>query len=242
MWLEAILTREDLQGIAAKFSPLKILLGESGSLLLVAPDEVSLVADRGIVVKCDATLHWPVLGFDVPVSMHGLRVHVLPSVEERPEGATLVFRLEIDHTGVAMLPSFFDHTVTARVNQELREKRVELAWNFVNTLSHAFGLPGSLASAAAFSLKATAGRVKTTDSALGLAVDFEASVRARDAGTSTNATNGASGDSPAPRAPTSPRIAFDSRSLAMGAAAAWLLLAGARAVWGAGKPRRPWRY
>jgi|GEM_PF-1364463 hypothetical protein len=254
MWLEAILTREDLQGVAEKFSPLKLLLGDSGTLLLLAPEEVSLIADKGIVVKCDATLHWPVLGFEVPVSMRGLLVHVLPSVEERPDGATLVFRLQIDHAGVAMLPSFFDHTVTARVNQALTEKGVELAWNFVKTLSHVFGLPASFASAAGLSLKATAGRVKTTETALGLAVDFEASVRPRDGDASANATSEATEDaskgddqtatagganparvSPARRGP------FDSRSFAVGAAAAWLLLTGTRAVFGAGKPRPKWR-
>src|SRR5882672_1746175 len=155
MWLEAILAREDLQEIAERFSPLKILLGDSGSLLLVDPRDVSLIADAGIAVKCDATLHWPVLGFDVPVSMHGLTVHILPGVEQRPDGATLVFRLQIDHAGVAMLPAFFDHGVTARVNQELEGKHVQLAWNFVEALSHVFKLPPSLASASSFSIRAT---------------------------------------------------------------------------------------
>jgi len=126
--------------------------------------------DKGIALKCDATLHWPVLGFDVPVSMHGLLLHILPLVEERPDGATLVFRLQIDHTGVAMLPSFFDHGVTAKINQELEQKHVELAWNFVDTLSHVFKLPPSLASASGFALRATAGRVKATETALGSVV------------------------------------------------------------------------
>src|SRR3984957_9329717 len=182
MWLEAILTREDLQAVVERFAPLTILLGESGSLLLVAPPDLTLRPDKGIALSCDATLHWPVLGFDVPVSMHGLLVHILPLVEQRPDGATLVFRLQIDHTGVAMLPSFFDHGVTAKINQELEQKHIELAWNFVDTLSHVFKLPPSLASAAGFALRATAGRVKATEVALGLAVEFEASVQPRVAG------------------------------------------------------------
>jgi hypothetical protein len=246
MWLEGILTREDLQDIAERFSPLKILLGDSGSLLLVGPCEVSLNPDKGIAVKCDATLHWPVLGFDVPVSLHGLLVHVLPSVEERPDGATLVFRLQIDHAGVAMLPSFFDHGVAARVNRELEQKHVELAWNFVDTLSHVFKLPPTLASAAALSVKATAGRVKATETALGLAVDFSLSVQARGDGAAQNASNGADRrpSSPTTRADDSPtaeaagpRNVFDPRSLAIGAAAAWMLLASVRAIRGIGTRR-----
>jgi hypothetical protein len=177
MWLEAILTREDLQEVVEKFAPLKILLGDGGSLLLVGPCEVSLIPDEGIAVKCDAILHWPVLGFDVPFSMRGLLLQILPSVEARSDGAALIFRLRIDHTGVAMLPSFFDQGVTARVNQELERKHVEFSWKFVETLSHVFKLPPAIASASALSLRATAGRVKATETALGLAVNFEASVR-----------------------------------------------------------------
>jgi hypothetical protein len=243
MWLEAILTREDLEEVVREFSPLGIHLGETGSLLLVAPRDVSLLPGEGLGVKCDATLHWPVLGFDVPVSMRALTVRILPRVEDRPEGATLVFRLQIDHTGVSMLPSFFDDRVTARVNEELEKKHVELAWNFVHTLSHAFDLPPALASSAAFSLKATAGKVKTTESALGLAVDFEAKVKPR-AGSvnAASATFDRADVVPLPGSPShespSPRSFFDSRSLAVGAAATWLLLTGLRAVRSMGKRRR----
>jgi hypothetical protein len=249
MWLEAIFTKEDLQDVVARFAPLKILLGDNGSLLLVSPSDVSLVADKGIAVTCDATIHWPILGFDVPVAMHGLLVHIVPVVEERPDGATLVFRLEIDHAGVAMLPSFFDHTVTTRVNQELEKKHVELAWNFQDTLSHVFGLPGSLASASAFAIRATAGRVKATEKALGLAVDFEVFVRAREEAASASTPGGVSPMPPPEgaagtlpiRDPSVSRGAFDSRSLAVGAAAAWLLLASLRALRGPGRRRALWR-
>ena len=253
MWLEAILTREDLQAVVERFAPLTILLGESGSLLLVAPTDLSLMPDKGIALRCDATLHWPVLGFDVPVSMHGLLLHILPLVEERPEGPTLVFRLQIDHTGVAMLPSFFDHGVTAKIDQELEQKHVELAWKFVDTLSHVFKLPPSLASASGFALRATAGRVKATEVALGLAVEFEASVQprgvagegrgepgmvggAREPNAASRAPPAAGnepaarGDEPGPREANAPRSRFDPGSLAVGAVAAWLLLASFRAV------------
>jgi hypothetical protein len=181
MWLETIFAREGLEKIAVRFSPLKLLLGHSGSLVLVGPRNVSLVPEEGIALTCDATLRWPFLGFDVPVSMHGLLLQIVPTIEQRAEAATLVFRLQIDHAGVAMLPAPFDHAIAARINRELREKHVELAWNFIETLSHAFALPPGLASAAAFCIHATAGRVKVTETALGLAVNFEASVKPRDA-------------------------------------------------------------
>jgi hypothetical protein len=243
MWLEAILTREDLQEVVQEFSPLEIRLGDSGSLLLVAPSDVSVIPGQGVGVKCDATLHWPVLGLDVPVSMRALTLRVLPRVENRPQGATLVFRLQIDHTGVAMLPSFFDDRVTARVNEELEQKHVELAWNFVDALSHVFRLPPALASASAFVLTATAGKVEATETALGLAVNFRAEVRARGPSGDQDPSKGGDKDSPAGHAPSTlahsdPPGGLDARSLAIGAVATGLLFTGVRAIAGLGKPRR----
>jgi hypothetical protein len=251
MWLEAILTREDLRDVAERFSPLEIVLGVTGSLLLVSPRDVSLVPDKGLALTCDATIHWPVLGIDVPVSLRGLLVNVLPAVEARGSATALVFRLQIDHTGVAILPSFFDHTVTARINEELERKHVELAWNFTETLTHAFALPPSLASSEAIALRAIAGRVKTTDSALGLAVEFEASVQPRRA--RSGASNGVDRERPADPAQSAPVNGtsaslpalpawngVDGRSLAMGALAGGLLMTALRAVGGIGKRRTRW--
>ena len=179
MWLEAILTEVDLQTILQQFSPLTIRLGDTGSLSLAEPTGLVLIPDEGIGVVCDATLHWPVLGFDVPVALRGLTVRILPLVDSTAEGSPLVFRLQIDHTGVAMLPSMVDHHVTARVNEELQKKHVELSWNFLKTLTREFALPAAIESAAAISLVATAGTVKANNRALGLAVRFETAVRGR---------------------------------------------------------------
>lgn len=245
MWLEAILTKNDLREVAERFAPLKILLGVSGSLLLACPRDVSLVPDNGIALVCDATIHWPVLGLDVPVSLHGLLVNILPAVEDRGAGATLVFRLRIDHTGVAILPSFFDHSVTARINQELERKQIELAWNFTRTLTHAFGLPTSFASAEFIALRASAGRVKVTDDAIGLAVDFEASVRPRSACPSASrrlppGQPASVGEAVRPNGASHAR-SVDTRSIALGAIAGGLLFTTLRTFGGVGKRRtRRW--
>jgi hypothetical protein len=181
MWLEAILTKEDLQKVVRQFSPLKLLLGDSGTILLASPCEVSLIPGEGIGVVCDATLHWPVLGIDVPVELRSLTLRILPAVLEAQEDGTrpLVFRLQIDHTGVAMLPSMIDHRVTAMVNEELEKKHVELSWNFLETLSEVFHLPASLVSSGALALRATDGKVKATETALGFAVRYETTVLPR---------------------------------------------------------------
>ena len=180
MWLEAILTKRDLETVLQQFAPLTIRLGDGGRLLLAEPTEV-LLSEGGLGVVCSATVHWPILGFDVPVALNGLTLRVLPVVETTLAGSPLVFRLQIDHTGVAVLPAMLDGRVTAMINEELQRKRVELSWKFIETLSHAFGLPDSLLSAASISLVARAGAVKATDKALGLAVEFTTEVHPRSA-------------------------------------------------------------
>ena len=151
MWLEAILTTADLRDVLGQFAPLEIRLGSDGKLLLASPTEVSLIPGEGIGVVCDATLHWPVLGVDLPVHMRGLTVLIHPTVRPGPNGScdVLAFTLQIDRAGVSILPAVVDDRVTSLLNQELVKKHVELAWNFGKTLSHVFQLPAFLASAAA---------------------------------------------------------------------------------------------
>ena len=131
------MTKADLETVLQQFSPLKILLGDNGSLLLAEPKEVSLIPDQGIEVVCDATLHWPILGFDLPVALRGLTC-VQPIVDKAAKGRScLVFPLELDHAGVAMLPAMIDHRAAALVNEELQKKpRRALDGTSSKTLSH----------------------------------------------------------------------------------------------------------
>jgi hypothetical protein len=181
MWLEAILTKDDLRDVFDQFAPLEIRLGDSGRLVLESPTEVSINPGSGVGVVCDATLHWPVLGVDLPVRMRGLTVLLHPTVRPRPDGScgALVFTLQIDRTGVSLLPAVFDARVTSLLNRELAENHAALEWNFGKTLSHVFQLPAALASAATLSLEVIAGSVKTTDDAVGFAVGFRAEVHPR---------------------------------------------------------------
>jgi hypothetical protein len=180
MWLEAILTNDDLLDVLRGFSPLEIRLGETGSLALASPSTVSTILDEGIGVVCDATLHYPVLGIDLPVHMHSLTVLIHPAVVDLPAGAgqALVFTLQIDHTGLVLLPHRFDQSVTKRVNEELVKRHFELSWNFHETLSHVFQLPAAL-SVASLGLKVTGGKVKITADSLGFAVCFDTQVQKR---------------------------------------------------------------
>jgi hypothetical protein len=180
MWIEAVFTNDDLLDVLRRFSPLEIRLGETGTLALASPATVSTIVDEGIGVVCDATLHYPVLGIELPVHMNGLTVLIHPAVVDLPgaAGQALVFTLQIDHTGLALLPQLFDHSVTKLVNEELVKKHFELSWNFHDTLSHVFQLPAAL-SVASLGLKVTAGKVKITANAVGFAVCFDTQVEKR---------------------------------------------------------------
>ena len=199
MWLEAILMKEDLHKVLTQFAPMEFRLGDSGRLLLVDPKDVSLIPDKGLGVVCEATLHWPLLGIDVPVHIHELLLLIHPAVEQREGKEFLVFTLTIEHAGVGILPKIVDDKITSMVNEELVKKHVELAWNFSETLSHVFSLPEVLVSTAAFGLEVDAGRVKVTDTALGFAVSFGTEVTRRVEGTPNSPRSDVVGEGETPR-------------------------------------------
>jgi hypothetical protein len=181
MRCEAILTQHDLRDLFAKLAPLEIRVGESATLVLESPTEVSLVALEGVNVVCDATLHWPLLGVDLPVHMRQLTVRIHPAVRPGPNGnsSVLVFTLQIERTGVSLLPASFDDRVTTLLNKELVTKHVELAWNFGKTLTHVFSLPAGLVSAAALGVRVESGTTRVTENDVRLVVEFGAEVQKR---------------------------------------------------------------
>jgi hypothetical protein len=172
MWLEAIVSIEDLSRLVARILPVRIDFG-SGALTLQDPRDVKLVAGRGLAVRCKGQVQWPVLGLHVPVVLQELSIILCPEIEAE---RTLVFRIEIRHADLAGVPTFVDNRITDRINQELRHEDVRLTWEFADTLSHVFDLPEALSLAEALSLDATWGRLRITGDAVVLAVSFDAEV------------------------------------------------------------------
>jgi hypothetical protein len=179
MWVEAILTREDLAKALDDLCPLRILVGEDGSVIVSEPRAIELVPGVGLRVTANAEIHWPILGIAVPITVRSMTLDVRPLILKSEGGDKLAFRLQLDQVDISLLPSFLDQTVVDRVNQELEAKHIELAWNFSETLSHVFALPPSLASAGAIELKVAWGEAKTTLETLVLAISFHASVLPR---------------------------------------------------------------
>jgi hypothetical protein len=175
MWLEAIVSLEDFQALAAELLPVRVQLGSAESdhyLFLSAASQVSLVEGRGLRVVCNAQIRWPVLGMDIPINVDSLTVMLEPKVPN--ESGELFVGVQLEHADVAWVPSVLDKKIVAAINEALEQKYAELAWRFETALSHVFALPEMLQPVRALGLKAGWGKVRITGEAMVLAISFRA--------------------------------------------------------------------
>jgi hypothetical protein len=177
MWVEAILLKEELSLLVGQFTPVTIGLGDDGALHIHDPSDITLVPDVGLRVVCKANLRWAVLGIAVPMTINSLVVLVRPAIAKREGIDALVFKLEIEHIDLALLPKGIDDRVTHLVNRELDAKHVELSWDYAATLNHVFTVPGILHPIERLELTVRGARVTTTGEVMGLAIAFGADVR-----------------------------------------------------------------
>jgi hypothetical protein len=175
MWVEAVLLGEDLDRLVAQFAPMTIPIG-AGHVVLSEPAPAVLVPEVGLRVTCQARMHWPVLGIDVPVTIQSLVVMVRPAIVPGPDGQALVVTVEIESVDLAGVPKMIEEKITERVNAELGRRQIELSWRFMRTLSHSFSLPESIRPLASLALRAMAGRVRIQVDGVSLAVQLESAV------------------------------------------------------------------
>jgi hypothetical protein len=178
MWIEAILTSDDLNRVIGECCPLTISLGGGGSLLLSEPRDLALETGVGMRLAVTVEIHWPVLGIQLPVSVRTAVLEVMPAISDET-GGSLSFKLHIDEVDISALPEFVDRGIVDLINMELEAKHVELSWRFLKTLSHVFELPDAMKSARAVDVRASWGSVKITTQALVLAVSFEVHIQPR---------------------------------------------------------------
>jgi hypothetical protein len=183
MWLEAIVSQDDFSAFGAEVLPLTIHLGEPSSghyLSLSAPAEVSLVENRGLRITCNADIHWPVLGMEIPVHVQGLTVLLEPKVSSAASSTTpggddaLSLGMQIEHADVAWVPAALDAKIVEAINAALEKKSAELSWHFAKTLGHLFELPALVQPLYGVDLKVAWGKVRTTTEAMVLVVSFHA--------------------------------------------------------------------
>jgi hypothetical protein len=176
MWLEAIVSKEDLLTLLPSLLPLKFDLSDGGDIFLHDPSGITLVAGSGLRFTCKAKLHYPVLGLKVPVTVSSVSALVRPRIVKAEGGEQLVFGLEVEHVDFAGLPELLDTAITDKITAALRARPLELSWGFQSTLSHTFALPPSLAPLASIGLHAKWGEVRVTEEALVLAVAVQTEV------------------------------------------------------------------
>ena len=170
MWLEAILSRQDLERVLGELTPTTIKLGEDGELHLNRPTLVTLVEGQGLEVDCPAKLRWSVLGIHLPVAIESVTLRLIPSVLQRDGGDVLAFHVKLLALDVSAMPSIIEDRVVALVNGELSGRHAELVWDFRETLSHRFRLPELLEPARSLDVEIAWGEMRVSAEALVFAI------------------------------------------------------------------------
>jgi hypothetical protein len=208
MWVEAIVSLEDFQSLAAELFPVRVHLGADSDhyLFLSAMSEVSLVEGRGLRLVCNAQIRWPVLGMDVPINVERLAVMLEPSVPN--EGGELCLGVQLEHADVAWVPALLDTKIVGAINEALQKRRADLSWNFAKTLSHELPLPEMLQPLRALDLKAAWGKTRVTNEGVVLVVSFHAHAIPKDPAQTEAAYGARPPSEPAARLPASRRPAL----------------------------------
>ncbi len=176
MFVELVVTHEDLRALLVRAFPVTIVLDEPGDrlesegtagtrcLALGELTDFAIVPGAGVRLTCGGLLHWPLLGIDAPLSLSSLRVLLVPEVMPSPTGEGLSFRLALEHVDIAGVPSVLDSTITHAVNARLAA--LALSWDFSRTFARVVPLPALLDPLESLSLHAAWGKVRITEEAV----------------------------------------------------------------------------
>jgi hypothetical protein len=180
MWVEAILSKDDLAAVVADLCPLTIALGQGAGtdqyLRLLNPKNVVLVENRGLRLTCEAEILWPVLGIDIPIRVESLTLMLALELSPTADQEVIVLKPELEEIDVSWVPQLFDRKVKERINQELGKQQDALSWRFFQTLSHFFVLPELLNPVGGLQVQVAWGKLRVSEEAIVLAVSFHTKV------------------------------------------------------------------
>lgn len=183
MFVEAVVTHEELRSLFATALPLKIVLDEtdgSHSLALEEITELVLSPNQGARLTCSAVLRWPLLGIDAPLHLRSLRILLVPEVAPSSTGEALTFRAALEHLGISGVPGALDDAISLAINARLAARHLELSWDFSRTFACTVPLPKLLEPLASLSTSAAWGKVKITEEALVFAISVHNVLARRD--------------------------------------------------------------
>src|SRR3712207_1177324 len=128
MWIEAIITKDDLAAAVAQLTPLKIHFDDDEKtnrwLFLDKPASMELVPEKGLRLACPAEIMWSIVSVNVPVKIHTLQVLLRPEIVAKPTGHILQFVLEIEEADFKNIPGFMDHGIVKGINAALEAKEL----------------------------------------------------------------------------------------------------------------------
>ena len=193
MWIEALLTKDDVVSLIHQLTPVRLTLGKEGGherwIHIDRPSSVSLVAAQGVRVLTRAKVEWSVSVVSVPITLHSLQLLLRPVIvpSSTSDRGALAFKLEIEEADLKNVPAILDRKITQLVNEELEKQT--LVWDFTSTLSHSFALPAELVPLEALRLAVSWGEVRINEEAMAFAVSFgHEVVRPHEAAAETMAT------------------------------------------------------
>lgn len=176
MWLQAVLTADDLLHVLHELTPTRIELDDEDParvLHLDPPGEVKFRDGEGALITTSATLQWDVVGIKVPVVLRAVEVLLIPSIEVDTRGADqLALQARVERLDLTALPGFVEDKLRARINQALESPRAFVRWGFTRTLDFHFHLPASVKPARDLRLSARWGALRVSEQGFAMAASF----------------------------------------------------------------------
>jgi hypothetical protein len=176
MWLQAVLTADDLLHVLHELTPTRIELDDDDParvLHLDPPGEVKFRDGEGALITTSATLQWDVVGIKVPVVLRAVEVLLIPSIEVDARGVDqLALQARVERLDLTALPGFVEDKLRARINQALESPRAFVRWGFTRTLDFHFHLPASVKPARDLRLSARWGALRVSEQGFAMAASF----------------------------------------------------------------------
>lgn len=174
MWLEAIITKEDLTRMLGELLPVKIHLDDDDKtdrwLWIGDVTEVFFLPEQGLRVTCPAELRWSIAGMNPTIKFHTLGIFLHLEIVEKHKGHALEFRLALEEADIKGLPALVDSTIVKAVNGALWAK--PLTWNFTESLSRTVELPKMFEQVEGLKIDVGWGKKRITEDTLVLVVSL----------------------------------------------------------------------
>jgi hypothetical protein len=176
MWLQAVLTADDLMHVLHELTPMRIQLDSDDParvLHLDPPAEVKFRDGEGALITTSATLQWDVVGIKVPVVLRAVEVLLIPSIEVDARGADqLALQARVERLDLSALPGFVEDKLQGRINQALENPSAFVRWGFTRTLDFHFHLPAMVQPVRDLRLAARWGALRVSEQGFAMAASF----------------------------------------------------------------------